>query len=214
VLTHGWPSTIVLFSEVIGPLSDPTAHGGAASDAFDVVVPSLPGFGFSEKPVERGWNAERTARAWGLLMQRLGYARYVAQGRDWGCVRYHRNGATARAWPGRNPLKLRADYSGRHPGEPVARPEARGRRVERFQREGISLFPAASDTTADYRLRACGLGSWAGRLDLRHLQQWYGQYRQSGCGDQPRPNARRDHTLLAHEYCCVIGSVFTSSKSR
>jgi pimeloyl-ACP methyl ester carboxylesterase len=84
VLTHGWPSTIVLFSEVIGPLSDPTAHGGAASDAFDVVVPSLPGFGFSEKPVERGWNAERTARAWSVLMQRLGYARYVAQGGDWG----------------------------------------------------------------------------------------------------------------------------------
>jgi pimeloyl-ACP methyl ester carboxylesterase len=84
VLTHGWPSTIVLFSEVIGPLSDPTAHGGTASDAFDVVVPSLPGFAFSEKPVERGWNAERTARAWGVLMQRLGYARYVAQGGDWG----------------------------------------------------------------------------------------------------------------------------------
>jgi pimeloyl-ACP methyl ester carboxylesterase len=84
VLTHGWPSTIVLFSELIGPLSDPTAHGGTASDAFDVVVPSLPGFGFSEKPVERGWNAERTARAWSVLMQRLGYARYVAQGGDWG----------------------------------------------------------------------------------------------------------------------------------
>jgi epoxide hydrolase len=84
VLTHGWPSTIVLFSEVIGPLSDPTAHGGTTSDAFDVVVPSLPGFGFSDKPVERGWNAERTARAWGVLMQRLGYARYVAQGGDWG----------------------------------------------------------------------------------------------------------------------------------
>jgi len=84
VLTHGWPSTIVLFSEVIGPLSDPTAHGGTASDAFDVVVSSVPVFGFSDKPVERGWNAERTARAWGVLMQRLGYARYVAQGGDWG----------------------------------------------------------------------------------------------------------------------------------
>ena len=84
ILTHGWPSTILLFREVIGPLTDPTAHGGTALDAFDVVIPSLPGFGFSDKPTSRGWNAERTARAWAVLMQRLGYTRYVAQGGDWG----------------------------------------------------------------------------------------------------------------------------------
>ena len=84
VLTHGWPSTILLFRHVIGPLTDPTAHGGTAADAFDVVVPSLPGFAFSDKPAERGWNAERVARAWAVLMQRLGYRRYVAQGGDWG----------------------------------------------------------------------------------------------------------------------------------
>jgi pimeloyl-ACP methyl ester carboxylesterase len=70
--------------DVIGPLTDPTAHGGTAADAFDVIIPSLPGFGFSDKPTERGWNVERTARAWGVLMQRLGYRRYVAQGGDWG----------------------------------------------------------------------------------------------------------------------------------
>jgi epoxide hydrolase len=84
ILTHGWPSTVLLFRDVIGPLTDPTAHGGTAADAFDVIIPSLPGFAFSDKPVERGWNAQRTARAWGLLMQRLGYQRYVAQGGDWG----------------------------------------------------------------------------------------------------------------------------------
>jgi pimeloyl-ACP methyl ester carboxylesterase len=84
ILTHGWPSTVLLFRDVIGPLTDPTAHGGRAEDAFDVVVPSLPGFGFSDKPAERGWNAERTARAWAVLMARLGYRRYVAQGGDWG----------------------------------------------------------------------------------------------------------------------------------
>lgn len=84
ILTHGWPSTVLLFRDVIGPLTDPTAHGGRAEDAFDVVVPSLPGFGFSDKPAERGWNAERTARAWAVLMARLGYKRYVAQGGDWG----------------------------------------------------------------------------------------------------------------------------------
>jgi pimeloyl-ACP methyl ester carboxylesterase len=84
ILTHGWPSTILLFQKVIDPLTDPAAHGGLASDAFDVVIPSLPGFGFSDKPAMRGWNAERTARAWSVLMQRLGYTRYVAQGGDWG----------------------------------------------------------------------------------------------------------------------------------
>jgi epoxide hydrolase len=84
VLTHGWPSTILLFREVIAPLTDPTAHGGTVADAFDVVIPSLPGFGFSDKPTTRGWNAARTAQAWAALMQRLGYTRYVAQGGDWG----------------------------------------------------------------------------------------------------------------------------------
>jgi pimeloyl-ACP methyl ester carboxylesterase len=84
ILTHGWPSTVLLFRSVIAPLTDPTAYGGTAADAFDVVIPSLPGFGFSDKPAERGWNAARTARAWALLMQRLGYTRYVAQGGDWG----------------------------------------------------------------------------------------------------------------------------------
>ncbi|TGT89579.1 MULTISPECIES: epoxide hydrolase [unclassified Mesorhizobium] len=84
ILTHGWPSTILLFQEIIEPLTDPTAHGGKAEDAFHVVIPSLPGFGFSDKPSEPGWNAGRTARAWTELMQRLGYGRYVAQGGDWG----------------------------------------------------------------------------------------------------------------------------------
>ena len=69
---------------MIGPLTNPTAYGGNAEDAFDVIVPSLPGFGFSEKPAERGWNAQRTAQAWAVLIQRLGYKRYVAQGGDWG----------------------------------------------------------------------------------------------------------------------------------
>src|SRR4030095_14531486 len=84
ILTHGWPSTILLFRDVIEPLTDPVAHGEKAEDAFDVVIPSLPGFGFSEKPAERGWNSQRTASAWATLMSRLGYKRYVAQGGDWG----------------------------------------------------------------------------------------------------------------------------------
>ena len=84
LLTHGWPGSVIEFLKVIGPLTDPQAHGGQAEDAFHLVIPSLPGYGFSDKPREPGWGVERIARAWGVLMERLGYRRYVAQGGDWG----------------------------------------------------------------------------------------------------------------------------------
>nr|WP_238992775.1 epoxide hydrolase family protein [Jiangella aurantiaca] len=84
VLTHGWPGSILEFRKVIGPLTDPVAYGGSAADAFHVVVPSLPGYGFSDKPARTGWGVERIAVAWATLMERLGYDRYGAQGSDWG----------------------------------------------------------------------------------------------------------------------------------
>jgi len=84
VITHGWPGSIVEFHKVIEPLSNPTAHGGDAADAFHVVCPTLPGFGFSGKPTTTGWNVERIGRAWATLMARLGYDQYFAQGGDWG----------------------------------------------------------------------------------------------------------------------------------
>jgi pimeloyl-ACP methyl ester carboxylesterase len=84
VVTHGWPGSIIEQLKIIGPLVDPTAHGASASDAFDVVIPSMPGYGFSGKPTGTGWGPERMGRAWAELMKRLGYARYVAQGGDWG----------------------------------------------------------------------------------------------------------------------------------
>ena len=86
VITHGWPGSIIEQLKVIEPLTDPTAHGGGASDAFHVVVPSLPGYGFSGKPTATGWDPVRTARAWVVLMKRLGYTRFVAQGGDWGAA--------------------------------------------------------------------------------------------------------------------------------
>ncbi|BDZ51815.1 multidrug MFS transporter [Frondihabitans sucicola] len=86
ILTHGWPGSFVEFLKMIGPLTDPEAFGGHAEDSFDVVVPSVPGFGFSGKPTETGWNVSRVARAWGELMTRLGYERWAAQGGDWGAV--------------------------------------------------------------------------------------------------------------------------------
>ncbi|ESY90267.1 multidrug MFS transporter [Mesorhizobium sp. LNHC229A00] len=84
IVTHGWPGSIIEQLKIIGPLTDPTAHGGSAADAFDLVIPSLPGHGFSGKPTAPGWDPIRIARAWGELMVRLGYTRYVAQGGDWG----------------------------------------------------------------------------------------------------------------------------------
>jgi pimeloyl-ACP methyl ester carboxylesterase len=84
VMTHGWPGSVIELLETVGPLTDPTAHGGRAEDAFDLVLPSLPGYGFSGEPVEVGWDLGRTAQAWVELMRRLGYTRYVAQGGDVG----------------------------------------------------------------------------------------------------------------------------------
>jgi pimeloyl-ACP methyl ester carboxylesterase len=84
VMTHGWPGSIIEFLKVVDPLVNPTAHGAAAADAFHLVLPTLPGYGFSAKPAQTGWGVERIARAWSTLMQRLGYASYVAQGGDWG----------------------------------------------------------------------------------------------------------------------------------
>ena len=84
VITHGWPGSVLEFAKVIGPLTNPTAHGGSADDAFHVVAPSLPGYGFSDKPTATGWGVPRIAAAWISLMARLGYDRWVAQGGDWG----------------------------------------------------------------------------------------------------------------------------------
>jgi pimeloyl-ACP methyl ester carboxylesterase len=84
IVTHGWPGSVIEQLKIVDPLSNPTAHGGSAEDAFDLVIPSLPGYGFSGRPTGTGWDPERIARAWAVLMKRLGYTRYVAQGGDWG----------------------------------------------------------------------------------------------------------------------------------
>src|SRR5262245_48419480 len=96
IMTHGWPGSVIELLKTVGPLTDPTAHGGRAEDAFDLVLPSMPGYGFSGKPTGTGWNSDRIASAWAELMRRLGYTRYVAQGGDWGPVV---TGAMARLAP-------------------------------------------------------------------------------------------------------------------
>jgi pimeloyl-ACP methyl ester carboxylesterase len=86
IVTHGWPGSVIELLKIIDPLTNPTAHGGSASDAFDVVIPSIPGYGFSAKPRAAGWGPDHMARAWAELMKRLGYTHFVAQGGDWGAV--------------------------------------------------------------------------------------------------------------------------------
>src|ERR671918_3127402 len=86
IMTHGWPGSVIELLETVGPLTDPTAYGGSPEDAFHLVLPSLPGYGFSGEPTELGWDSSRTARAWAELMHRLGYTRYVAQGGDVGAL--------------------------------------------------------------------------------------------------------------------------------
>src|SRR2546423_11315047 len=86
IVTHGWPGSVIEQLKIVDPLINPTAHGGTAADAFHVVIPSMPGYGFSGKPTETGWGPARIARAHAVLMKRLGYTRYVAQGGDWGAI--------------------------------------------------------------------------------------------------------------------------------
>jgi pimeloyl-ACP methyl ester carboxylesterase len=111
ILTHGWPGSVVEFMDVVGPLSDPVAHGGSADDAFHIVVPSLPGYGFSGKPSSAGWGVERIGRAWAELMRRLGYTRWFAQGGDWGAI-------ITTVMGGQAPEGL----AGIHTNMPIARP--------------------------------------------------------------------------------------------
>jgi pimeloyl-ACP methyl ester carboxylesterase len=113
VINHGWPGSIIEQLKIIEPLTDPTAHGGSAADAFDVVIPSMPGYGFSGKPTSPGWGPERMGRAWAELMNRLGYTRYVAQGGDWGAFVVDQMGLQA---PG-GLLAIHTNYPGAVPAD-------------------------------------------------------------------------------------------------
>ncbi|MBW8784208.1 MAG: epoxide hydrolase [Novosphingobium sp.] len=165
VLTHGWPGSIVEFLDTIGPLTNPEAHGGSAADAFHVVIPSLPGYGFSGKPTATGWNIERIARAWAELMARLGYERWFAQGGDWGSIVTVALGAQA-------PKGL----AGIHLNLPVARPtrtdfESPGRDEQRAiaasehykkWESGYSTLQSTRPQTIGYSLvdSPVGLAAW------------------------------------------------------
>jgi pimeloyl-ACP methyl ester carboxylesterase len=138
VMTHGWPGSVVEFHKVIGPLTDPTAHGGDAADAFHVVCPSLPGYGFSDKPAATGWGVERIADAWGALMARLGYARYGAQGGDWGAI--------VTTFVG---LRDVEHLAGVHVNMPIVIPASSGEPTDR-EREALASMQEYNDWDSGY----------------------------------------------------------------
>jgi pimeloyl-ACP methyl ester carboxylesterase len=164
LLTHGWPGSIVEFLDVIGPLTDPTRYGGKAEDAFHVVIPSMPGFGFSDKPSETGWDVVRTAKAWGVLMRRLGYGKWVAQGGDWGSGVTHALGHVRPAglvaahvnWPFVFPEQM--------PANPTPEEQAAYAAAGRFTNEGSGYFreQATRPQTVGYALAdsPVGLAMW------------------------------------------------------
>lgn len=154
VLTHGWPGSVVEFLEVIGPLTDPAAFGGDAADAFHVVVPSLPGYGFSGKPVSTGWGLRRTALAWAALMARLGYDRYGAQGGDWGAMVTTAIGLQDPEHVAGIHLNMVIGFPGPDDGEPTEEEQAALARVQSYMAvdSGYSKQQSTRPQTLGYAL--------------------------------------------------------------
>jgi len=203
IITHGWPGSVIEMLEVIGPLTDPTAHGGRAEDAFHLVIPSLPGFGFSEQPASVGWDPGRTARAWAQLMNRLGYTRYVAQGGDIGAG--VTDAMAIQAPDGlagihlnflrRPPLAVVAALLGRAP-VPQGFTDAERAAFAAFgaqARKGYAAEQGQSPQTIGYPLTdsPAGLAAWM----LDHDADSYVKISRAFAGEQPSGGLTRDHVL-------------------
>jgi epoxide hydrolase len=178
IMTHGWPGSVVEFMEIIGPLTDPGAHGGNPGDAFDLVVPSIPGFGFSGPTRERGWNVQRVARAWDELMGRLGYERYGAQGGDWGSSISRELGVLAPERVIGVHLNTLTQYVS---GEPVDLSERDRSRIERlrvFRRtgSGYGAIQATRPQTVGYGLTDSPAGQ------LAWIAEKFGEWTDGGLG--------------------------------
>ena len=221
IMTHGWPGSVVELLDTVGPLTDPTAHGGTPEDAFHLVLPSLPGYGFSGEPTELGWDAGRTARAWAELMNRLGYTRYVAQGGDVGAlvtdlmgrqaveglVGYHLNLLTA-------VLAI-----GDHLPKESEQERASGRGGRDVQAGRLRLLPRDGDAAADDQLRPAGFTRRAGGLVARprhgQLLQDLPRVRRRRARGQSHPgqHRRQHHAVLADRHRSVGGPVVLGGRT-
>ncbi len=195
IMTHGWPGSVMEMIDSVGPLTDPTAHGGSAEDAFHLVLPSLPGYGFSGEPVEVGWDLGRTARAWAELMDRLGYTRYVAQGGDVGAGV---TDAMGRQEPegliGIHTNLLVPALGGTMPTD-TAEERAAAAQIDTFQQSGNGYFVemATRPQTIGYALLDSPVALAAWMVD--HDTDSYYKISHAFVDGQPSGNLTRDHIL-------------------
>jgi pimeloyl-ACP methyl ester carboxylesterase len=197
IITHGWPGSVIELLEVIGPLTDPTAHGGAAEDAFHVVIPSLPGYGFSGEPAQTGWDPGRIARAWAELMNRLGYTRYVAQGGDQGAAVTDAMGRQAPDGLAGIHLNFLREALANASGLPADSGQERAAlaAINTFRTSGSGYFleQATRPQTIGYALLDSPVALAAWMLD--HDTDSYYKISRAFTGGQPSGNLTRDHVL-------------------
>jgi pimeloyl-ACP methyl ester carboxylesterase len=197
IITHGWPGSVIELLEVIGPLTDPTTYGGRAEDAFDVVLPSLPGYGFSDEPTELGWSVGRIAQAWAELMRRLGYTRYVAQGGDVGAAVTDSMGRQAPdGLLGLHMNLLLAGLGGGYPSDhPTEEERAALDAIATFLTSGRAYLIEQNTRpqTIGYALLDSPVALAAWMLD--HDTDSYYKISRAFVGGQPSGNLTRDHIL-------------------
>ena len=195
IITHGWPGSVIEMLGVVGPLTDPTAHGGSAEDAFDLVLPSLPGYGLSGEPAEVGWNPGRVAQAWAELMRRLGYARYVAQGGDVGASVTDAMGRQApEGLAGIHMNLLVTALAGPQAAETEQERAAAGA-LATFRASGFGYFleQATRPQTIGYALLDSPVALAAWMLD--HDTDSYSKISRAFVDGQPAGNLTRDHIV-------------------
>ena len=195
IITHGWPGSVIELLEVIGPLTDPTGHGGSAEDAFDLVLPSVPGYGFSGEPAEIGWNPGRVAPAWAELMRRLGYTRYVAQGGDVGAAITDTMGRQAPEGLAGIHLNLLVTALGGPPPAESEAERAAAAQLATFRTSGIGYLIEQNTRpqTIGYALldSPVALAGWM----LDHDTDAYYKISAAFTGGQPSGGLTRDHVL-------------------
>jgi pimeloyl-ACP methyl ester carboxylesterase len=195
IMTHGWPGSVIEMIDSVGPLTDPTAHGGSVEDAFHLVLPSLPGYGFSGEPVEVGWDLGRTARAWAELMRRLGYSRYVAQGGDVGAgVTDAMARQALEGLVGIHTNLLVPALSDPMPTE-TDEERAAAAQIATFRQSGTGYFTemATRPQTIGYALLDSPVALAAWMID--HDTDAYYKIARAFVDDQPSGNLTRDHIL-------------------
>jgi pimeloyl-ACP methyl ester carboxylesterase len=195
IITHGWPGSVIEMLESVGPLTDPTAHGGSAQDAFDLVVPSIPGYGFSAEPTELGWSSGRVAQAWGELMRRLGYSHYVAQGGDQGASVTDAMGRQAPDGLIGIHMNLLVSALGTTPPAKTDEERAAADALATFRASGYGYFleQATRPQTIGYALLDSPLSLAAWILD--HDTDSYYKISKAFVEGEPSGNLTRDHIL-------------------